>query len=154
MLATKVACPRCGAGLKSAQPLPAGKSVKCPKCGVPFTVPSEGITVPPPRSGVTGPPPLSAQGVQRTASPPPPPLLPVARPAAPIGAPPTGLNMQRLGMVLGGSFVYLAIGMTLAVYCWNVNRKAEAAARTRAVAAAPQKKEKAEPPLNPLPREE
>ena len=30
-------------------------------------------------------------------------------------------------MVLGGSFVYLAVGMSLAIYCWSVNRKAEAA---------------------------
>jgi len=113
-----------------------------------FTVPSEGITVPP-RSGVTSPPPLSAQGVQRTASPPPPPCsLWPGRPRQGTVWRPAPAGRRRPDSTCngwdraGGSFVYLAVGMTLAVYCWNVNRKAEAAARTRTAAAAPRRRKR------------
>ncbi len=39
MLTKKIACPSCSAGLKIADTLPAGKVIKCPKCGVGFPVP-------------------------------------------------------------------------------------------------------------------
>ena len=42
MAVFKIACPECGATLKSANPMPPGKKVKCPKCGVGFTVPAGG----------------------------------------------------------------------------------------------------------------
>jgi predicted Zn finger-like uncharacterized protein len=32
-------CPHCGAALRSSNPPPAGKRVRCPKCGEPFSVP-------------------------------------------------------------------------------------------------------------------
>src|SRR5438105_4292010 len=38
MLATKVACPKCQAALKTSKPLPVGQKVKCPKCGAAFQV--------------------------------------------------------------------------------------------------------------------
>jgi DNA-directed RNA polymerase subunit M/transcription elongation factor TFIIS len=39
MAATRLTCPECNATLKPAQPVPDGKKVKCPKCGVPFISP-------------------------------------------------------------------------------------------------------------------
>src|SRR5207253_1122961 len=36
MPATKFACPECGAVLRTSNPIPAGKRVKCPKCGILF----------------------------------------------------------------------------------------------------------------------
>ena len=38
----KIACPACDAVLKSSNPMPPGKKVKCPKCGEGFTVPADG----------------------------------------------------------------------------------------------------------------
>src|SRR5947199_3201333 len=38
MSATKLTCPKCQATLRPAKPLPAGKRVKCPKCGARFAV--------------------------------------------------------------------------------------------------------------------
>ena len=40
MAVHKVACPKCRASLKSAQPIPVGKTVKCPKCGQAVVVPA------------------------------------------------------------------------------------------------------------------
>jgi hypothetical protein len=42
MAVFKIACPECGATLKSANPMPEGKKVKCPKCGKGFAVPAGG----------------------------------------------------------------------------------------------------------------
>src|SRR4051794_19726362 len=36
---SKLVCPDCKAVLKPARPLPAGRPVKCPKCGSTFTTP-------------------------------------------------------------------------------------------------------------------
>jgi type IV secretory pathway VirB10-like protein len=46
-MAFSVTCPQCRAILKSAAPIPAGKKVKCPKCGVAFATPAleEGTAV-------------------------------------------------------------------------------------------------------------
>jgi hypothetical protein len=38
----KTTCPECGATLKSSNPMPPGKKVKCPKCGNGFAVPEDG----------------------------------------------------------------------------------------------------------------
>jgi predicted Zn finger-like uncharacterized protein len=48
-MAFSVTCPECRAILKSANPVPAGKKVKCPKCGTAFEAPAqeEGIAVGP-----------------------------------------------------------------------------------------------------------
>ncbi|MBV9122015.1 MAG: hypothetical protein JO112_01485, partial [Planctomycetes bacterium] len=40
MATTLLTCPSCDTTLKTASPLPPGKRVKCPKCGLPFTVPA------------------------------------------------------------------------------------------------------------------
>src|SRR5262249_14357916 len=40
MLATTLNCPDCGAVLKLADPVPAGKKIKCPKCTSVFAVPA------------------------------------------------------------------------------------------------------------------
>ena len=42
---TKISCPKCGAVLRPAKPLPAGKSVKCPKCEARFVVGQNGTHV-------------------------------------------------------------------------------------------------------------
>ncbi|MBV9123042.1 MAG: phosphohydrolase, partial [Planctomycetes bacterium] len=34
-------CPECGAAIKSANPIPAGKKVKCPKCATVFPIPAK-----------------------------------------------------------------------------------------------------------------
>src|SRR5438105_1444593 len=39
MAPVTIPCPQCGAVLRSSNPLPAGKRVRCPKCGEPFSVP-------------------------------------------------------------------------------------------------------------------
>ncbi len=39
MASSRLTCPECNATLKPAQPVPDGKKVKCPKCGVPFVAP-------------------------------------------------------------------------------------------------------------------
>jgi hypothetical protein len=46
MPVSKMNCPECDALLRPAKPLPAGKNVKCPKCGASFVVPGqdEGVT--------------------------------------------------------------------------------------------------------------
>lgn len=36
-----IKCTNCGAGLKTAQEIPPGKKVKCPKCNQPFVVQAE-----------------------------------------------------------------------------------------------------------------
>lgn len=41
MLVAKFTCPSCQATLKPANPIPAGKTVKCPKCATPFEVKGE-----------------------------------------------------------------------------------------------------------------
>jgi hypothetical protein len=41
MPVSKLNCPECDALLRPAKPLPAGKSVKCPKCGASFMVPGQ-----------------------------------------------------------------------------------------------------------------
>src|SRR3954469_11441848 len=41
MSASTFACPQCHAPLKFASPIPAGKKVKCPKCGAVFPVGTE-----------------------------------------------------------------------------------------------------------------
>jgi hypothetical protein len=41
MAVFKTTCPDCGAILKSSNPMPSGKKVKCPKCGKGFTVPED-----------------------------------------------------------------------------------------------------------------
>lgn len=38
MTPTQLSCPKCGAVLRTAKPLPAGKKVSCPKCGAGFVV--------------------------------------------------------------------------------------------------------------------
>jgi hypothetical protein len=43
MVLTKLTCPACAARLKSATPLPAGKGIKCPKCGARFPAPAAAI---------------------------------------------------------------------------------------------------------------
>jgi len=40
-MVTKITCPECEAVLKPAKPVLAGKTIKCPKCGAGFVVPSE-----------------------------------------------------------------------------------------------------------------
>ena len=40
-MAQTIKCTECGAVMKTATPVPAGKRVKCPKCGKPFTVAAE-----------------------------------------------------------------------------------------------------------------
>jgi hypothetical protein len=62
MLASKIACPKCRAILKTNQPVPPGKNVKCPACGAAFVTGTGQFT------------PASAQ-------------VPVAAPAYPVGAP-------------------------------------------------------------------
>jgi hypothetical protein len=42
MAVFKIACPECGATLKSSNPMSPGKKVKCPKCATAFTVPVDG----------------------------------------------------------------------------------------------------------------
>ena len=45
-----LSCPECDTVLKPAKPLPAGKKVKCPKCGTTFTVGDDAAdTAPPPK---------------------------------------------------------------------------------------------------------
>jgi hypothetical protein len=45
MAASRLTCPECNATLKPAQPVPDGKKVKCPKCGVPFIAPGAAAAV-------------------------------------------------------------------------------------------------------------
>src|SRR5262249_61344713 len=56
MSATRLSCPSCAATLKTAQPLPPGKVVKCPKCGTAFRVPADEVVVPAPKSAGPRPP--------------------------------------------------------------------------------------------------
>src|SRR5687768_17346540 len=51
MLTKKLACPSCGVGLRVADALPAGKRIRCPKCGDAFAVPGGNGTPPRPRRG-------------------------------------------------------------------------------------------------------
>jgi predicted Zn finger-like uncharacterized protein len=48
MLTKKIACPSCSARLKIADALPAGKRLKCPRCGDRFSVPEDSDDTPPP----------------------------------------------------------------------------------------------------------
>jgi hypothetical protein len=57
-MTTTLTCPECHATLRPAKPLPAGKTVKCPKCGAGFVVGGNG---PPGRAGKGGPPPVQRQ---------------------------------------------------------------------------------------------
>jgi predicted Zn finger-like uncharacterized protein len=48
MLTKKIACPACSARLRIAEALPAGKRLKCPKCGDRFPAPDDSDNTPPP----------------------------------------------------------------------------------------------------------
>jgi hypothetical protein len=72
----KIACPECGATLKSGNPMPAGKKVKCPKCGTGFTVPADGDGPAPAKAekeAIRSKPAKAAPAAKKAAPAPPPP---------------------------------------------------------------------------------
>src|SRR5437016_11607239 len=98
----KVACPQCRRILKSPQPLPIGKMVKCSRCGVSFPVTEKGMARAKTEAQPPGPP---SDARVLTA----------------------GIDMVRLGVVLIGVFVYLGAGAALALYCFRPLQKPEPA---------------------------
>jgi hypothetical protein len=75
MTPTQLSCPKCGAVLRTAKPLPAGKKVSCPKCGAGFAVPGERRAAPARASA-----PKQAAGVQKKPAGAPVPVAPVLPP--------------------------------------------------------------------------
>jgi hypothetical protein len=69
----KIACPECGATLKSANPMPAGKKVKCPKCGAGFAVPADGDGPAKAEEAIRPKPAVKAAPAAKKAAPAPPP---------------------------------------------------------------------------------
>jgi hypothetical protein len=100
MLAMKVACPSCSTPLRSAQPLPVGKRVRCPRCGLPFTVCCD----PAPTNGFHSSSPTSAF-----------PAAPAfAVPPEPSGeAPPN--RVLLLGLIFGGIVLLAGASIGLAL---------------------------------------
>src|SRR6266581_1084114 len=54
-----ISCPRCKSTLRSGRPIPARQTVRCPKCGAVFEVPSQDNQ---PDSSVQAPPPSQVEG--------------------------------------------------------------------------------------------
>ena len=83
-----VVCPNCTGKFKSAQPVPAGRSLHCPTCQRPFTLsaPAPELNEPPPAARAPTPP----KEPPPTARAPAPAPAPVAKPAPPRSAIPTG----------------------------------------------------------------
>ena len=73
MAVFKIACPECGATLKSGNPMPAGKKVKCPKCGKGFTVPAGGDVPEEAEKEPARPKPAAKAAAAKKAAPEPPP---------------------------------------------------------------------------------
>src|SRR5436305_12230173 len=53
MMSAKLACPECGAVLKSAKTIPAGRMITCPRCKKPFAADPHKTTPPPEQAGDT-----------------------------------------------------------------------------------------------------
>jgi hypothetical protein len=105
MLATTVACPQCQAPLRSAQPIPTGARLKCPKCAAVFNVPasSSAANGNGPTAVAAGPPPVAVAV---------PPLAAAVAAAPPDVACPRGKRLPLLGA--GGGLLLLgAVGIWL-----------------------------------------
>jgi hypothetical protein len=83
MLAQNFACPQCHAVLKTAKPVPVGKTVKCPKCNSLFAVPGEVAPIPV----------VAVADLSRSAPPP----LPASRPALHKVVPVAELDTEPAG---------------------------------------------------------
>jgi len=130
MLTKKLACPSCGVGLRVADTLPAGKRIKCPKCGDAFPVPAGGDA--PPRPRKAAPPPEEEENpfelVDETPA-------PRKRRKKPKKA--AGNQALVVGLALGGATLLIA-AVVLAVTLWPSKNSGTAAANTAApVALAP-----------------
>jgi hypothetical protein len=144
MATTKIACPRCRAVLKSHQAPPLGKTIRCPGCGFAFPVTADMVQAAPAASPLAAQPLPATPAVPRMASP----ALPVA--VAADAPRPGALSGARLGYVLGGVFLWLALGAGLGYYCFSANRGAAAdkgSTKAGAEPAAKKKEKPAEPPL-------
>ena len=138
MLTKKIACPSCGAGLKIADTLPAGKRITCPKCGVGFGVPANETSPPTsPRSELRSPrreasrrvrslrpeePPEDNEDLDEAAEP------PVVRKKRRRKRKPARNPALILGLVLGGFVVLIAGGIALAVVFWPFGNKGQVVA--------------------------
>src|SRR5262245_32730946 len=119
MQASKVACPRCRASLRSAEPLAAGKSVTCPRCRVKFSVPAgngdASAYTEAPRAGIVA---AAVADTAVTSAPP-------SRHAAPAYAePPSAAGVSPVWLVLG-FVVFLGIGAGLIYWCFFTGTPAD-----------------------------
>src|SRR5262245_24603570 len=122
MQASKVACPKCEASLKSARPLAAGMDVSCPRCGIRFRVPSEdgmasAYAAAPTAGAITTAVSMPATAV--TASPP---ALPAAShvPALPADTP----GLSPIWVVLS-LIALLGVGGGLVYWCFFTGKSPE-----------------------------
>jgi hypothetical protein len=114
--------------LKTNQPLPLGKRVKCPKCGAHFSVGADNLSAAPAPLGVDAAPERSAppadfsNGDITARSPAPSPVFaaPMSRPFdAGEFAPPPKSNVGLLVAILAGGVLFLAGGIALAIICFS-----------------------------------
>src|SRR5271165_6829456 len=84
----QVACPQCRTPLRSAQPIPVGMKLKCPRCAALFVAPTPAAAAPP-----VAPP-----------------------PAQPSPAPPRS-KAKTLALVAGGGLLLVGLAVVLVIVC-------------------------------------
>src|SRR5439155_16155954 len=118
MVLTKLTCPACAARLKSATPLPAGKRIRCPRCGGRFPAPAAAIDPVAPEPTDSRPP-ASASPISE-------PLVAVHGEADRNGLPVSqdflqepekkdGQPGRKRALVIGGAVVLLVAAITFAL---------------------------------------
>jgi mono/diheme cytochrome c family protein len=115
MIATKkFACPLCGVGLRVADTVPAGKQIKCPKCGDAFAVPAGGA---PPRPRPEAPPAREDENPFELVEDQPAPRPRRKKKKA------KGNNPLVLASVLAGAVLLIGTAAILAVVFWPAGKK-------------------------------
>jgi mono/diheme cytochrome c family protein len=124
MLTRKLACPSCGVNLRVADTLPAGKRIKCPKCGIGFPVPADEDPPPSPvavavRTRKAAPPPEEDDRDDEVEE------RPVARKRRKKPKKAARNVPLVVGLVLGGALLLAGVAVTLAAVFRPAAKKAE-----------------------------